>query len=784
MTMIQHDTSIAEKTKTQQEMLHDDSANDSAAAKKAGQNNDSVNINSESNPDEIKTVEILLGVDEEIDQIELGEKSNLNQAVLYLNRELTWLNFNRRVLFEAENNSTPLLGRVNFLAIASSNSDDFFMKRIGGLKQLIEAKIQQLSIDGRSPQQQLDACYLVVRDIEQKKTELYSKLIALLEKNEIHILDYDQLNKEEKDFLRDYFINNIYPLITPQCIDSAHPFPFISNLSLNLLVALSQAAVDEISLARVKIPVNLVSRFIHVENDEGEYKYVKVEDVVRNNLDMLFPMVNIESAELFRVTRNANTEQDEEKADDLLELIETELRDRKFAPIVRLEVFKGMDQFHLGHLCSELGLDEHSDVFEVEGMIGKRDLREIASLNIAELKYKPHHPIDSPRLKDEPNIFYSLRHEGPILLYHPYESFSTSIERFLREAADDPKVRAIKMTLYRTSKDTNVVEHLINAVQKGKQVAVIVEIKARFDEEANIQWANTLEEKGIHVTYGVVGFKTHAKVIQVVRHDYDGLRIYSHIGTGNYHAGTSRLYTDFGLLTGDDEIGRDLTELFNFLTTGYTPLRKYKKILMAPGNLKRELLAKIEREITLHSKNNPGLIQMKMNALEDKDIVRCLYKASRAGVKVDLIIRDTCRLRPNLKGLSENIRVISIIGRFLEHARLYYFQNGGEEEYFIGSADAMRRNLERRVEVLVPVESELLQKDLRQIIDIQLRDKFNSWEMRYDGSFERIISLKGRSAKSSQEALIEIANKRQKAAGKIKWLQSKGKSKKEVWAGH
>ena len=707
---------------------------------------------------------------------------NLSQPDLYLNRELTWLNFNRRVLFEAENDKNPLLERIKFLAIVSSNTDDFFMKRIGGFKQLIEAKVQELSVDGRTPAQQLQKCYVALNEIEEKKSLLYNEFLSLLKKERIILLTHNELTKVEIERLREYFVENIFPLLTPQSIDSAHPFPFISNLSVNLLVTLSPPSVDEFSLARIKIPIGPdIPRLVQIDD---EYRFIKVEDIIQNNLDLLFPGMVIQTCELFRVTRNANTEKDEEKADDLLEMIEIELRDRRFAPIVRLQTTKYLNPIHRGLLCSKLQLNEREDVFEIDGMVGKRDLMEIANLDIPRLKYKPHHPIDPPRLKDEPNIFYTLRNEGPILLFHPYESFTDSVERFLREASNDPKVRAIKMTLYRTSGETNVINYLINAVQNGKQVAVVVEIKARFDEAANIQWANQLEEKGIHVNYGVIGFKTHSKVILVVRKDFDGIRIYSHVGTGNYHAGTARLYTDFGLLTYDVKIGRDLTELFNFLTTGCSPNRKYKKILVAPANLKREIIAKIEREMKLHSKSSPGLIQMKMNALEDKDIVSHLYRASQTGVKVDLIIRDTCRLRPGVPGLSESIRVKSIVGRFLEHTRLFYFRNGGDEEYFIGSADLMRRNLEKRIEVLTPIENRFLQRELRQIFDIQLHDQTSSWTMTLDGSYERRVNLKGKAAKSSQEVLMEIAEKRQAAARKIKSLQSKGKSKKEFWSGH
>ena len=607
------------------------------------------------------TIVVDIGVDNSSDSL-ISEEGDLEDHRLYLNRELTWLNFNRRVLFEAENEKNPLLDRIKFLAIVSSNTDDFFMKRIGGFKQLIEADFQEMSIDGRTPKQQLKECYAAIKTIENKKTELFDNFRELLRQKDIYLLAYRDLEKKDEKYLRDYFINNIFPLLTPQSVDPAHPFPFISNLSFNLLVKLRQPNSEEFSLARVKVPVGLdIPRFVRIGK---EARFVKVEEIIRNNLDLLFPDIVIESTELFRVTRNANTEKDEEQADDLLELIESELRDRKFAPFVRLQVPTDTDSDQLSLLCYNLGLKDSSDVFTIGGMLGKRDLMEIANLDRPALKFAPHQPIDPPRLKGAKNMFKVMRNEGPILLFHPYESFTDSVERFLREASEDPKVRAIKMTLYRTSTETNVINYLIRAAQNGKQVLVVVELKARFDEAANIRWANKLEEMGIHVTYGVVGFKTHAKVILVIRKDFDGLRLYSHIGTGNYHAGTARLYTDFGLLTCDPEIGQDLIELFNFLTTGCTPKRKYNKILMAPATLKKELILKIEREIKLHSPDSPALIQMKLNALEDKDICACLYRASQAGVKVELLVRDTCRIRPGIPGLSENISVRSIIGRF------------------------------------------------------------------------------------------------------------------------
>jgi polyphosphate kinase len=422
-------------------------------------------------------------------------------------------------------------------------------------------------------------------------------------------------------------------------------------------------------------------------------------------------------------------------------------------------------------LGAELGLDEHVDVFDVDGMLALRDLMEVALLDESALRDPPHHPIDHPRLPAGRSIFHLIREAGTLLLQHPYESFSTSVERFLREASDDPKVRAIKMTLYRTSIRSNILSYLSAAARHGKQVAVVVELKARFDEAANIHFANQLEEAGIHVTYGVVGLKTHCKVILVVRQDYTGLRRYAHIGTGNYHPGTARLYCDFGLLTSDDAIGQDLTELFNYLTTGYRPKRAYRKLLPAPTLLKSALLAKIERECGLHAAGTPGLIQIKMNALEDVDITRALYRASQAGVTVDLIVRDTCRLRPGLPGLSENVRVTSIVGRFLEHGRVYYFHNGGDEEYFIGSADCMTRNLESRVEVVAPVEDPALRHDLRTVLDVQFAPNRDAWIMQSDGTYRRAVEG---DAPSSQQMLIDLAEKRRREAGRLRKRRAKG----------
>jgi polyphosphate kinase len=691
---------------------------------------------------------------------------DISSPDLYLNRELTWLEFNRRVLHEAQDDRTPLLERIKFVAIVSSNLDEFFMKRIGGLKQQLGAGITSLTVDGRTPRQQIEECYSRVRELEGSKQKLLPKLMDLLREKGIFILSYEELSAKEKKDLRGFYFQNIFPLITPQSIDPAHPFPFVSNLSLNLLVTLRYPKDKDVSLSRVKVPIGAgIPRFLRVGTAN---RFVLLEDVMRDNLDMLFPGMHIVSCELFRVTRNSNTEKNEEHADDLLAMIESELQDRKFAPIVRVEIVRSMDPVRRGMLAAELALDEATDVFEVDGLPAMRDLFEIAGLEYPELRDRTHHPVDHYLMQTSRNIFHTIRDAGSLLLQHPYESFSTSVERFLQEAGDDPKVRAIKMTLYRTSSESRIIDCLIHAAQNGKQVAVVVELKARFDEAANIRFATRLEEAGIHVTYGVVGLKTHCKVILVVRQDYDGLRRYVHIGTGNYNSVTARIYSDLGILTCDAAIGQDATELFNYLTTGYTPSRKYEKILPAPKVLKKKLLACIAREMRLHSEKRPGLIQFKMNALEDADIVRALYQASQAGVKVDLLIRDTCRLRPGLPDISENVRVISIVGRFLEHARIYYFRNGGKEQYLIGSADAMKRNLEARVEVVVPVEDLKLRRELRTFLDAQLNDVRSAWDMQPDGSYAQRRPADGSDQRGSQEILIELAEKRLKRYAKLK----------------
>ena len=696
----------------------------------------------------------------------------LNSPLLLLNRETTWLNFNMRVLAEAEDPRTPLLERVKFLAITDSNLDEFFMKRIGGLKQQVGAGVDRLSVDGRTAAQQIDECYALVRSFKTRQRALLGGLARTLKKHGIALPRYGALTPADRTAIRRSFVEDVYPLCTPQAMDPAHPFPFVSNLSINLLITLSHKGDNTPLLARVKVPAGAgVPRLLQVP---GKDVYVPLEEVMAANLDLLFPGMIIESCEVFRVTRNANTERDEDQADDLMAMIEMELRDRKFAPVVRLEVADGMSSVHRGMLAAELGLDESDDVFVCMGMMAIRDLMELCSIHAPALKDKPHHPLTEGVLTGDGSIFHALRERRSLLLHHPYDSWVTSVGRFLQEASEDPKVRAIKVTLYRTTEDSGVISHLVNAARNGKQVAVVVELKARFDEDANIRWASRLERVGIHVTYGVVGLKTHCKVILAVRRDYDGLRRYVHIGTGNYHAGTARQYTDLGLLTCDEDIGADATELFNYLTTGYKPKRNYRKLLVAPKALKSALLRLIDGEIDAASNGRQALIQIKTNALEDADVVLALYRASQAGVKIDLIVRDTCRLRPGIPGLSDNVRVISIVGRFLEHARIAYFRGDGDERYYIGSADCMKRNLESRVEVWAPVESAALQAELRAVLDRQLADQRCAWDMHADGSYVQRQPLTPMDRKGSQQQSIEAADREYRDATRLRKRRPRG----------
>ncbi len=682
------------------------------------------------------------------------DSPDLDDPRLYLNRELTWLAFNRRVLAEAEDERNPVLERVKFLSIFDSNLDEFFMKRIGGLKQQVGAGVDALTVDGRTPQQQIEECEVQVAEILGDRPYILQELFRRLTDSGIRIESYQSLDDASRQVVRDQYRKSVLPLVTPLAIDEAHPFPFVSNLSINVLLRVLDPSEDEPHLIRIKVPVSArTPRFMQIA---GDCRYVPLEEVIAGNLDLLLPGAEILSVGFFRVTRNAIVERDEELANDLLEMIEAELRERRFAPVVRLEVNPGLDRNLRIYLATQLELIGTDNIYVVSDLLGARDLMQLVNIDRPDLKFTHAEPALHPRLPAGRSIFTELDAHGPLLLKHPYQSFDQSVTRLLHEAVNDPCVLAIKTTVYRTSSDSAIVPLLVDAVTRGKQVAVVVELQARFDEAANIRWANRLEEAGIHVSYGVVGYKTHAKATLIVRQSPNGeLHRYVHIGTGNYHSVTARQYCDIGLMIADTTIGEDATELFNLLTSGSLSGRHYHEMLVSPQGMKRQLLAKIRRETDHHRVHGNGLIQLKTNALEDADITRALYEATHAGVSVDLIVRDTCRLRPGLPGLSESARVVSILGRFLEHARLYYFHNNGNDEYLIGSADLMNRNLESRVEVLVPIRNHKLQDELRELLDLQLEDRVGAWEMDAEGAYRREPPDIG--AEHSQTRMLQAA---------------------------
>ncbi|MES1021961.1 polyphosphate kinase 1 [Gloeocapsa sp. BRSZ] len=703
---------------------------------------------------------------------------NLKDPQYYFNRELSWLEFNHRVLHEACDPRTPLLERLKFLAIFSSNLDEFFMVRIAALKEQVAAKVTQLTPDGRTPQEQLDAISQRLRPLVTQQHQHFEQVIRpALAQAGIHILDYIDLNQEQRTYLQDYFEEQIFPVLTPLAIDPSHPFPYISNLSLNLAVVVKNPDTEAEFFARVKVPKAL-PRFLALPPELGvqaqeqpvHWTGVLLEQVLAHNLESLFPGMNIQEYYLFRITRDSDLELEEDEADDLLQAIEQELRKRRVGgSTVRLEIESHIPEPVRLKLLQELDLEE-TDVYEIQGLLGLGDLMSFMALPLPELKDPPWKSviplrvqgISVPKLNpdlqesEEGKDFFSVIKEGDLLVHHPYESFSSTVVRFITQAAYDPDVLAIKMTLYRTSGDSPIVNALIAAAENGKQVAVLVELKARFDEENNIYWARRLERVGVHVVYGVTGLKTHSKIVMVVRREGDRIHRYVHIGTGNYNPKTARLYTDLGLFTCREELGADLTDLFNYLT-GYSRQKSYRQLLVAPVNMRDRFLALIRREIEHCHNGATGRIVAKMNSLVDPQIIATLYEASQAGVQIDLIIRGICCLCPGLKDISENIRVISIVGRFLEHSRIFYFDNNGQEEIFIGSADWMPRNLDRRVEAITPVADPKIAKDLQEILGILLADNRQAWDLQPDGSYIQRKPTEDSPEASSQNILMQLA---------------------------
>lgn len=704
--------------------------------------------------------------------------ANLHNPDYYFNRELSWLEFNNRVLHEAIDPRTPLLERLKFMSIFSSNLDEFFMVRVAGLKQQVEAKVTKLTPDGRSPQQQLDAISERLRPmVAQQHRHFEQALRPQLAAKGIYLLDYVDLNQEQRVYLQRYFEEQIFPVLTPLAVDPGHPFPYISNLSLNLAVVVKDAETDEEHFARVKVP-KVLPRFVSLPQElqlrqkslPTIWTGVPMEQVIAHNLEFLFPGMNIQEYHPFRITRNADLEVEEDEADDLMLAIEQELRKRRLGgSVVCMEIQPAMPTSLRETLMREMGLSD-SDVYHVEGLMGLGDLMSFMALPLPELKDQSWAPVVPSRLRkisppetdssltegeDGEEIFAVIRRRD-LLFHHPYHSFPATVQRFITIAAHDPDVLAIKMTLYRTSGDSPIISALIAAAENGKQVAALVELKARFDEENNINWARKLEKSGVHVVYGLMGLKTHTKVVMVVRREENCIRRYVHIGTGNYNPKTARIYTDLGLLSCREDLGADLTDLFNYLT-GYSRQQSYRKLLVAPVNLRDRMLGLIRREIDHAKSGRHGRIVAKMNALVDPEIIATLYEASGVGVKIDLIVRGICCLRAGIEGISENIRVVSIVGRYLEHSRVFYFHNNGQEEVYIGSADWMPRNLDRRVEAIVPVEEPSLAKDLQEILGIMLADNRHAWDLQPDGRYLQRRPGQNGVEQSSQKIFMEMA---------------------------
>jgi polyphosphate kinase len=665
-------------------------------------------------------------------------RRDLSAPSLYFNRELSWVDFNDRVLQLAEDPKVPLLERVKFCAIYGSNLDEFFMVRVAALHEQVESGLDKRGPDGIAPSDVIDG-------IREKVIRLGRRLHAVLEhdlrpalsEHDIRIVTVDSLPEEDQARLAEHFRRTIFPVLTPLAVGFGRPFPYISNLSLSLGVLLRDPETEEDAFARVKVPKEILPRFVPVGDG---LTFVTLEDVIAQHLDQLFPGMEILDYDTFRVTRDADFTVSDE-ADDLLQALEGALRRRRFGEVVRLEIGSGMNPRMRRMLNANLDVEERS-TYEVDGLMDVADLWSIVKVpGFPELRYKPWTPVTQPRLqandesRGKPSVMAAMR-EGDVLVHHPYDSFQTSVERLVEEAIDDPDVLAIKQTVYRTSDDTTIIPAMIRAVERGKQAVCMVELKARFDERANIQWGRALEEAGVHVVYGIPSLKTHAKCLLIVRREGDGVRHYVHVGTGNYNHSTARLYTDFGLLTTDEEIGADVADMFNYLT-GFAHPRSYRKVLVAPHALRDGLVAEIDRTIAAHSEEHPARIALKMNSLVDGACIRALYRASQAGVKVDINVRGICCLRPGVPGVSENIRVCSIVGRFLEHSRVYSFERGGERMVWMGSADMMPRNLDDRVELLAPVEDPTIRAQLLDTLERAFADNVNSWDLREDGEWTR-----------------------------------------------
>jgi polyphosphate kinase len=682
----------------------------------------------------------------------------------YLNRELSELSFQWRVLHEALDDRQPPLERLRFLAILTRNLDEFFMKRIGGLKQQIDAGTTEPTVDGATPREQWEDALSMAQDLFETQSQCYHEAVKpALREAGVEVLGYDHLRPDEVERLRERFESSVLPTLTPLTFDPAHPFPFLSNLSLSLAVR-TRKPDGTVRFSRIKVPENL-PRLVPTDPDasaDGEARVVPVERVIAANLDLVFPDVEIVDHSTFRVTRNAEVRRNEDVAEGLIERIEDVLRQRRFATLVRIEVDEDTPQSVRDLLVEHLDVDER-EVFERSAPLALSDFGSLHDLDAPELKFPAWTPQQHPRFagldpKRPGEVFEAIR-EGDALVHHPYHSFTDTVQTFLDAAAHDPDTLAIKAAIYRTAPDSRVLGSLIDAAKNGKQVAVMVELKARFDEENNLRWVKRLEEEGIHVAYGTVDLKTHSKVALAVREEGDDVRIYSHVATGNYHSETAKGYVDLGLFTADSDVGQDLVRLFNSFT-GHSRNRRYRKLLVAPETLRKRLYELIDREREHAAAGRGGRIVAKMNALEDPGVVERLYEAAEAGVRIDLIVRGICRLRPGVEGVTETVRVHSVVGRFLEHSRIFRFDNAGDPAYFIGSADWMTRNLDRRVEAVAPVEDPSLRERLDEILSTMLDDDRRRWEMRPDGSYVQTRPGESEGSPDTHERLMERASER------------------------
>jgi len=712
-----------------------------------------------------------LAPSESLDEYDIDESSSVDDGSLpydrYLDRELSWLAFNQRVLELAEDTTLPLLERANFLAIFASNLDEFFMVRVAGLKRRIATGLAVPTNVGTAPEDVLAAVSAKAHDLQHRHAVAFGEHVKpALDEAGIHIETWSDLDEADRDRAHEIFSLQIFPVLMPLAVDPAHPFPYISGLSLNLAVRVRNPKTDKVEFARLKVPT-VLPRFVQLPNDgSGRLRFIPIEDLISNHLGELFPGMEILEHHEFRVTRNEDVEVDEDESENLIQALEKQLLNRRFGPPIRLEITEDMDDLTLGLLVRELDITEQ-EVYRLPAPLDLGGLFQLNRIDRPLLKYAKHVPTTSVSLLPNepnaaPNIFTSIA-KGDVLLHHPYESFSTSVQTFLEQAAADPNVLAIKQTLYRTSGDSPIVEALIAAAEAGKAVLALVEIKARFDETANINWARKLEKAGVHVVYGLVGLKTHCKLALVIRQERGVLKHYSHIGTGNYNPKTSRIYEDLGLLTDDDVVGKDLTRLFNELS-GYAIEKKFKRLLVAPLHLRKGLLKHIKTETDNAKAGLPSGIRIKLNSIVDEAIIDALYRASNAGVPVDLVVRGICGIRPGVEGMSENIRVRSVLGRYLEHARIFSFVNNGDPQVYIGSADMMHRNLDRRVEALVRLVAPDQLRQIDELFELALAEDTSSWWLDETGEWTRHSRAEsGEPLRDMQNVIMKRISQRKRA---------------------